>query len=97
MVLKGAHTAITTPDGSCHFNTTGNPGMAAGGSGDVLTGIITGLMAQGYSSMESCLLGVYVHGLAGDMALEANGYEALTAGDIISNLGKSFISLYGKF
>ena len=54
-------------------------------------------MAQGYSSMESCLLGVYVHGLAGDMALEANGYEALTAGDIISNLGKSFISLYGKF
>ena len=97
VVLKGAHTAITTPDGSCHFNTTGNPGMAAGGSGDVLTGIITGLMAQGYSSMESCLLGVYVHGLAGDMALEANGYEALTAGDIISNLGKSFISLYGKF
>lgn len=97
VVLKGAHTAITTPGGQCFFNTTGNPGMATGGSGDVLTGIITGLMAQGYSSLESCLLGVYIHGLAGDMALRNAGFEALIAGDITENLGKSFQSLYGKF
>jgi len=96
VVLKGAYTAVTTPDGRCFFNTTGNPGMATGGSGDVLTGIIAGLMAQGYSSLESCLLGVYVHGLAGDLALEEQGYEALIAGDIIANLGKSFQSLYGE-
>jgi ADP-dependent NAD(P)H-hydrate dehydratase / NAD(P)H-hydrate epimerase len=97
MVLKGAHTAITTPDGRCYFNTTGNPGMATGGSGDVLTGIISGLMAQGYSPLESCLLGVYIHGLAGDIALKEQGFEALIASDIITNLGKSFQSLYGKF
>ncbi len=97
VVLKGAHTAITTPDGLCYFNTTGNPGMATGGSGDVLTGIIAGLMAQGYSSLESCLLGVYIHGLAGNNALNEQGFEALTASDIIIELGKSFQSLYGKF
>ncbi|MCX6267304.1 MAG: NAD(P)H-hydrate dehydratase [Bacteroidetes bacterium] len=97
VVLKGAHTAITTPDGRCYFNTTGNPGMATGGSGDVLTGIITGLMAQGYSSLESCLLGVFIHGQAGDIALSQNGFEALIASDIIINLGKSFQLLYGKF
>jgi NAD(P)H-hydrate epimerase len=96
VVLKGAHSAITTPDGRCYFNTTGNPGMATGGSGDVLTGIIAGLMAQGYSSLESCLLGVYIHGLAGDIALTEQGFEALIAGDITTNLGKSFQSLYGK-
>lgn len=96
VVLKGAHTAITTPDGGCYFNTTGNPGMATAGSGDVLTGIIAGLMAQGYSSFESCILGVHVHGLAGDIALNEQGYESLTASDIITNLGKSFQSLYGK-
>jgi len=97
VVLKGAHTAITTPDGHCFFNTTGNPGMATGGSGDVLTGIITGLMAQGYSSLESCLLGVFLHGRAGDIALQEQGFEGLIAGDIIINLGKSFQTLYGKF
>jgi NAD(P)H-hydrate epimerase len=97
VVLKGAHTAITSPDGNCYFNTTGNPGMATGGSGDVLTGIIAGLMAQGYSSCESCTLGVYLHGLSGDIALSGEGYEALIANDIISNLGKSFQTLYGKF
>ncbi|MEI6682892.1 MAG: NAD(P)H-hydrate dehydratase [Bacteroidota bacterium] len=97
VVLKGAHTAITTPDGRCFFNTTGNPGMATGGSGDVLTGIIAGLMAQGYSSLESCLLGVYLHGLAGDIAVSAKGFEALVASDITDNLGNSFQTLYGKF
>jgi ADP-dependent NAD(P)H-hydrate dehydratase / NAD(P)H-hydrate epimerase len=95
VVLKGAHTAITTPGGHCYFNSTGNPGMATGGSGDVLTGILAGIKAQGYSSLESCLLGVYIHGLAGDLAAEECGLESLTASDIIDHLGKSFATLYG--
>jgi NAD(P)H-hydrate epimerase len=94
VILKGAHTAITCPDGSCWFNATGNPGMATAGSGDVLTGILLGLSAQRYSSKEVCLLGVYLHGLAGDLATEKWGYEALTAGNISHNLGKAFRKLY---
>lgn len=94
VVLKGAHTAITTPDGKCYFNSTGNPGMATGGSGDVLTGILAGLKAQGYTSLETCLLGVYLHGLAGDRAAGSVGQEAMTAGDITENLGNAFQSLY---
>jgi NAD(P)H-hydrate epimerase len=97
VVLKGAHTAITTPDGSCYFNTTGNPGMATGGSGDVLTGILAGIKAQGYSSLETCLLGVFIHGLSGDLAAEEKGQEALIASDIIQYLGIAFLSLYGEF
>jgi NAD(P)H-hydrate epimerase len=68
--------------------------MATAGSGDVLTGIITGLLAQKYTSFEACVLGVYVHGLAGDIAAKQLGYEALTANDIISFLGKAFKKLY---
>ena len=94
-ILKGAHTAITTPEGRCYFNPTGNPGMATGGSGDVLTGIIAGLKAQGYSSFESCILGVYIHGLAGDLAETIIGQEALIAGDIIDHIGKAFKTLAG--
>jgi len=97
LVLKGAYTAITTPQGDCYFNTTGNPGMATGGSGDVLTGILTGIKAQGYSSLETCLLGVYIHGLAGDLAAEKEGQEALIASDLIQYLGQAFLSLYGEF
>ena len=97
VVLKGAHTSITTPEGECYFNSTGNPGMATAGSGDVLTGMITGLKAQGYSSLDACLLGVYLHGLSGDLACRDTGQEALIAGDIINNIGKSFQTLYGKF
>ncbi|MCX6286822.1 MAG: NAD(P)H-hydrate dehydratase [Bacteroidetes bacterium] len=96
VVLKGAHTAITTPEGECYFNATGNPGMATGGSGDVLTGMITGLKAQGYSSLDACLLGVFLHGLAGDLACAETGQEALIAGDIIKYTGKAFQTLYGK-
>jgi len=63
----------------------------------VLTGMITGLKAQGYSSLDACLLGVYLHGLSGDLACRDTGQEALIAGDIINNIGKSFQTLYGKF
>ncbi|MDP4281617.1 MAG: NAD(P)H-hydrate dehydratase [Bacteroidota bacterium] len=96
LVLKGAHTAITTPQGHCWFNSTGNPGMATGGSGDVLTGILTGLLSQGYSPLESCLMGVFLHGLAGDIAAENTGEEALIANDLVTNLGQAFLKIYGK-
>jgi len=94
IVLKGAYTVVCSPLGNCYFNPTGNPGMATGGSGDVLTGIIAALLAQGYNQTEACILGVYLHGSAGDIALEENGYEALSAGDIIKNTGKAFMELY---
>tara|TARA_R110001583_G_scaffold43936_4_gene139569 strand:- start:2895 stop:4406 length:1512 start_codon:yes stop_codon:yes gene_type:complete len=86
MVLKGAFTAITDENGRCYFNPTGNPGMATAGSGDVLTGIILSLLAQGYSSLHAALIGVYVHGLAGDLAAEEIGQDALIASDIVNFL-----------
>ena len=90
IILKGANTATALPDGSCWFNSTGNPGMATGGSGDVLTGILTGLLAQGYTSQEACMLGVYLHGIAGDFAAERFSQEALIAGDLIEFLGAAW-------
>jgi ADP-dependent NAD(P)H-hydrate dehydratase / NAD(P)H-hydrate epimerase len=93
IVLKGAHTCIATPEGTCFFNTTGNPGMATGGSGDVLTGILTSLLSQGYPSREAAILGVYLHGLAGDLAAKKNSEEAMAAGDIIDFLGKAFLKI----
>ena len=90
IILKGRYTAICTPEGECWFNTTGNPGMATAGSGDVLTGILLGLLAQSYTPMETSLLGVYLHGLAGDIALEDNSVESLLSGDIIRSMGKAF-------
>ena len=96
VVLKGAHTSITFPNGTCFFNMTGNPGMATAGSGDVLTGIILSLLAQRYSPEEAAVLGVYLHGLAGDIAAESMGYEALLASDITENLGKAFAAIKSK-
>jgi NAD(P)H-hydrate epimerase len=93
LVLKGAHTCITTPEGATYFNTSGNPGMAKGGSGDVLTGILTSLLAQGYSQKEACLLGVFLHGLAGDLAKKYLGETSMLAGDLIRYLPQAFISL----
>jgi len=90
IVLKGHHTFITTPGGKSFFNSTGNAGMATGGSGDVLTGILTGLLAQGYTSEQAAILGVYIHGLAGDFAASSISMEAMVASDIILNLGKAF-------
>ena len=91
IVQKGAHTAITFPNGTCFFNSTGNPGMATAGSGDVLTGIILSLLAQRYTPQEAALLGVYIHGHAGDIAAQELGMESMIARDITKNIGKSFI------
>lgn len=93
LLCKGARSSIATPEGRVYFNETGNPGMATGGSGDVLTGIITALLAQKYSSFEAVALGVFLHGKAGDMAAEYLGYEALIASDITDHLGKAFLSV----
>ena len=90
IVLKGAYTAVCTLEGNVYINSTGNPGMATAGSGDVLTGILLGLLAQGYSPETSAVLGVYLHGVAGDLALLHNSEESLIAGDIIKMLGKAF-------
>jgi len=91
IVLKGHHTAVITTEGECWYNMTGNAGMATAGAGDVLTGIITGLIAQGYEPHQAAILGVYLHGLAGDIAARELSQEALIAGDIIDNLGKAFL------
>jgi ADP-dependent NAD(P)H-hydrate dehydratase / NAD(P)H-hydrate epimerase len=96
IVLKGHHTFIACPDGKGYFNTTGNAGMATGGSGDVLTGFITGLLAQGYSPKEAAIAGVYLHGLAGDFAAAVLSQPALTAGDLVNYLGAAFLKVLGR-
>lgn len=90
VVLKGAHSSIATPEGKVYFNNTGNPGMATGGSGDVLTGVLTALLAQGYSGLDSALIGSWVHGLAGDRAAAHFGQISLTASDIAAYLPDAF-------
>lgn len=90
VILKGHHTAICMPDGNVLFNATGNAGMATAGSGDVLTGIITGLLARGYKQQDACVLGVYLHGLAGDLAANDLGEESLMASDIIQYIPRAF-------
>ncbi len=93
IVLKGHHTFIACPNGNAYFNNTGNAGMATAGSGDVLTGILTGLLAQGYNTEEAAILGVYLHGLAGDIAAQQLSQEAMLAGDIIDHIGDAFLQL----
>ena len=90
VVLKGAHTSISDTQGNIYFNSTGNNGMATAGSGDVLTGIITSQLAQGYNPLEAAILGVFIHGMAGNYALEHESEESLIASDIIKNIGKAF-------
>jgi hydroxyethylthiazole kinase-like uncharacterized protein yjeF len=90
IVLKGHHTFIAMPGGSSYFNSTGNAGMAKGGSGDALTGILTALLGQSYSPGEAALLGVYLHGLAGDIAANALSQEAMLPSDLIGCLGNAF-------
>ena len=86
IILKGAYSVVITPQGKCYFNTTGNPGMATGGSGDVLTGVVLALLAQGYASEDAACLAMYVHGLAGDIACKKYGAIGMTAGDIVTCL-----------
>ena len=90
IILKGHHSALCMPDGQIVFNNTGNSGMATAGSGDVLTGIITALLARGYSARDAALAGMYLHGLAGDYAARSLGVESLIASDIIEYLPKAF-------
>ena len=93
LVLKGLHTAIAMPDGSIHFNSTGNAGLAKGGSGDALTGIITGLLARGYNAPQSALLGVYLHGHAADILAEETSQESILATDVADKIPYAFKSL----
>lgn len=93
IVLKGAYTAIVTPEGNCFFNPTGNAGMATGGCGDVLTGVLLALLAQNYSPQEACIIGVYAHGLAGDIAADRKGQIGMTASDVIELLPEAWKQL----
>jgi ADP-dependent NAD(P)H-hydrate dehydratase / NAD(P)H-hydrate epimerase len=90
IVLKGAYSSISLPNGSCYYNSTGNPGMATAGSGDVLTGVILSLLSQGYQPWEAAVTGTFLHGLAGDLAAAEIGQQALIADDIISYLGYAY-------
>lgn len=93
VVLKGHFTAVVTPKGKIHFNTSGNAGMATAGSGDVLTGIILGLLAQKYDAETAAIVGVFLHGLAADTAIETTSEEALLASDIINGIGKAYLRI----
>lgn len=96
IVIKGAHSHVVCPNGEVYFNSTGNPGMATGGSGDVLAGIITSLVAQGYTSVDAAKIAVYVHGLAGDLASQNFGKISIKSSDIISFVGQAFLHLNSK-
>jgi NAD(P)H-hydrate epimerase len=90
VILKGHYSALCCPDGHVTFNNTGNAGMATAGSGDVLTGIITALLARGYKQKEACMVGMYLHGMAGDIAAKHLGMESLMASDLIQYLPEAF-------
>jgi ADP-dependent NAD(P)H-hydrate dehydratase / NAD(P)H-hydrate epimerase len=93
VIVKGAYSTIAAPDGQIFFNATGNPGMATGGTGDVLTGIIAGILAQRYSALNAAILGVFLHGLAGDLVVVEKGQESLIAGDLVEYLPQAFRQL----
>lgn len=93
IIVKGHYSALCMPDGHVVFNPTGNAGMATAGSGDVLTGIITALLARGYKQADACIVGIYLHGLAGDLAARELGMESLMASDLIAYLPKAFKQL----
>lgn len=95
VVLKGAYSVTCASDGKLYFNSTGNVGMAKGGSGDVLTGLLAGLLAQGYSALDACLIGVYLHGLAGDLAAEELGMDAMRPSDLVDALPTAWKTLRG--
>jgi len=93
LIIKGANTSIVSPDGKVYFSSSGNPGMATAGSGDVLTGIITSFRAQGIRALDAAILGVFIHGYAGDLAAWEMGQTALMASDITKSLSEAFKQL----
>jgi len=93
VVVKGAPTVTIAPDGRTYVNTTGNPGMATGGSGDVLTGMVLALLAQGYESEKAALIAVYIHGLAGDIAADRLSMTAMTSADIADSLPQAWLQM----
>lgn len=93
LVLKGVPTVVAAPDGNTHINPTGNPGMATAGTGDVLTGMISGLLGQNRDPLQSCILGVYLHGLAGDLAASEKGQHSVISTDIIEKIPAAFLAL----
>ncbi|MDM1292945.1 NAD(P)H-hydrate dehydratase [Sphingobacterium sp. N143] len=95
VLIKGANSAMVMPEGDVYFNSTGNVGMATGGSGDILTGILTALLGQGYSSKEALIMGVYIHGRAADIAVQSIGVYSLLPSDIIGQLPAAFMELEG--
>jgi NAD(P)H-hydrate epimerase len=94
LVMKGFHTRVFTPDGACLVNATGNPGLAKGGSGDVLTGLLGGLLARGYAAADAAALAVWLHGRAGDLLTEDRTAEAWSSQDLPGYLSKGFVELY---
>lgn len=93
LVIKGAHTLTVYKDKG-YINTTGNPGMATGGSGDVLAGVVCGLIAQGYSPLDAAIFGVFIHGRAADIAVGECGFPSLIASDILANIGRAYLDLF---
>ena len=93
VVLKGARTVVATPDGDVFINPTGNPGMATGGTGDVLTGVVAAWLAQLHDPVSATIVGVHLHGLAGDLAADRVGQTALTASDLAAQLGAAVTAL----
>jgi NAD(P)H-hydrate epimerase len=93
IILKGAHTSIAAPDGQVYFNSSGNPGMATGGTGDVLTGILTSLLAQSYEPTEAAIIGVYLHGLSADLIVQERGMYGLIASDVVEFLPLAYKKL----
>lgn len=96
LVVKGYHTRIFTADGDCLVNPTGNPGMAKGGSGDVLTGLIGGLLARGYAPQDAAALGVWIHGYAGDCLSKERTMESYSSRDLVDYLWRGFKELYAS-
>ena len=92
--MKGYHSRVFTPEGICYVNTTGGPGMAKGGSGDVLTGLVGGLIARGYDARDAAALGVWIHGFAGDVLTAERTAEGYSSRDLIDSLWKGFKELY---
>lgn len=93
IILKGRYTAIVRPDGAVCYNSSGTPAMATGGSGDVLTGVILGLLAQGYKPEDASIMGVFIHGIAGELAAREHGEYGVTASDIAANVGKAIMTI----